>query len=402
MKISEVEEVLEDIRTGKPLILIDDEHRENEGDLFVAAERITPEAVNLMVQEARGLVCLTLTNARATELELPLMVSDKLNSARYGTAFTVSIDYKHGTTTGISVFDRFATLRAAVDPAVKPDDFARPGHIFPIRAQEGGVLIRTGQTEGSVDLCRIAGVAPVGVICEILNPDGTMARLPQLEKFAERLDLKIVSIENVIRYRLARENLVVEEACASLPTPYGVFQMRVFRDTLHNHEYAVLQSGEIDPEKPILVRAHSQCFTGDTFHSLRCDCGDQLRFSMKKIAQEGGLLLYFLDHEGRGIGLANKIKAYALQDQGLDTVEANLKLGFPADMRDYGVGAMILRSLGVRKMRLLTNNPKKLVSLKGYGLEVVEQIPVEIDPNEINHDYLKVKKEKMGHTLKKV
>ncbi len=400
MRISEVEDVLDDIKAGKPVIIVDDEDRENEGDFYVAAEKITPELVNFMAKEGRGLICLTLTNKRADELNLPLMVGD--NSSRYGTAFTVSIDYKIGTTTGISAYDRAATILAAVSDDVKPEDFARPGHIFPLRAKDGGVLVRAGQTEASVDLSRLAGLKPAGVICEIMNEDGSMARLPQLEKIAEKFDIKIISVANIIKYRLKNEILVEEVARAKLPTKYGNFEIAVFVDKVRGKENVALIAGEISEDKPALVRVHSMCLTGDTFGSKRCDCGDQLHTAMKRISKEGGVLLYLLEHEGRGIGLVNKIKAYALQDQGLDTVAANIKLGFKEDLRDYGIGAMILRKLGVRKMRLLTNNPKKLVSLKGYGLEVVEQIPIEIEPNEVNYDYLKTKKEKMGHKLKKI
>ncbi len=400
MKICEVEEVLEDIREGKPVILIDDEDRENEGDFYVAAEKITPETVNFMAKEGRGLICLTLTNKRAEELDLPFMVQS--NSSRYGTGFTVSIDYRFGTTTGISAHDRAATIKAAVDEKVKPTDFAKPGHIFPLRAKDGGVLVRTGQTEGSVDLSKIAGLYPAGVICEIMNDDGTMARLPELKKIAEKYDLKIISIANIIKYRLKKEILVEEAARANLPTRYGDFKIAAFVDKVKGETNVALISGKIDPEKPTLVRVHSVCLTGDTFGSLKCDCGSQLHTAMRKISKEGGVLLYMLTHEGRGIGIVNKIKAYALQDQGLDTIEANVKLGLKADLRDYGIGAMILRHLGVRKIRLITNNPKKLVSLSGYGLEIVEQVPIEVEPNKLNYDYLKTKKVKMGHSLKKV
>jgi 3,4-dihydroxy 2-butanone 4-phosphate synthase/GTP cyclohydrolase II len=400
MKICEVEEVLEDIREGKPVILIDDEDRENEGDFYVAAEKITPETVNFMAKEGRGLICLTLTNKRAEELELPFMVQS--NSSRYGTGFTVSIDYKFGTTTGISAHDRAATIKASVDEKVKPTDFAKPGHIFPLRAKDGGVLVRTGQTEGSVDLSKIAGLYPAGVICEIMNDDGTMARLPQLKKIAEKYDLKIISIANIIKYRLKKEILVEEAARANLPTRYGDFKIAAFVDKVKGETNVALIAGDINPEEPTLVRVHSVCLTGDTFGSLKCDCGSQLHTAMRKISKEGGVLLYMLTHEGRGIGIVNKIKAYALQDQGLDTIEANVKLGLKADLRDYGIGAMILRHLGVRKIRLMTNNPKKLVSLSGYGLEIIEQVPIEVEPNKLNYDYLKTKKIKMGHNLKKV
>ncbi len=402
MKISTVEDVLEDIRNGKPLIIVDDENRENEGDFYVAAEKVTPETINFMAKYGRGLICLSLTNKRADELELPLMANDTKNDSPYGTAFTISIDAKDGVTTGISAHDRAKTILKAISPDTKPYDLSRPGHIFPLRAKDGGVLERTGHTEASVDLSKIAGLYPAGVICEILNDDGTMARLPQLEKIAEKFNLKITSVEEIIKYRLKREILVEVVAESILPTKYGVFKIKVFEDKIRHHHHVALVSGEISENSPTLVRVHSMCLTGDIFGSKRCDCGEQLQVALKRIGKEGGVLLYFLEHEGRAIGLVNKIRAYALQDQGLDTVEANIKLGFKADLRDYGIGAMILRYLGVRKMRLLTNNPKKLISLKGYGLEVVKQIPIEVEPNDVNQNYLKTKKEKMGHILNKV
>ncbi len=393
-----IEEALEDIKQGKMVVVVDSEDRENEGDLVMAAEKITPEAVNFMASKARGLICVSITRERAEELKLSPMVVE--NTAPYKTAFTISVDAVDGITTGISAYDRALTIKKLADPRAKAEDFARPGHIFPIIARKGGVLERTGHTEASLDLARLAGLYPTGVMCEIMNEDGTMARLPQLQEFARKYGLKIVKIEDLVRYRMARESLVREVAKADLPTKYGHFTIHLFKDIIHGHEYVALVKGEINPEEPILVRAHSQCLTGDTFGSLRCDCGEQLHRSMEMIEKEGkGVVLYILDHEGRGIGLENKIKAYALQDQGLDTVEANRKLGFKPDERDFGMGAQVLRALGVRKMRLLTNNMRKFVALAGYGLEIVERVPIEIPPNRINRDYLKTKKEKLGHDL---
>ena len=393
-----IEEALEDIRQGKMVIVVDSEDRENEGDLVMAAEKVTPQAINFMASKAKGLICVSITKERAEELELPPMVVD--NTAPYKTAFTISVDAVEGTTTGISAYDRAITVKKLADPKAKAKDFARPGHIFPIIARKGGVLERTGHTEASLDLARLAGLYPAGVMCEIMNEDGTMARLPQLEEFAKKYGLKIVKIEDLVRYRMARESLVREVAKADLPTKYGHFTIHLFKDIIHGHEYVALVKGEIKPDEPVLVRAHSQCLTGDTFGSLRCDCGQQLHRSMEMIEKEGkGVILYILDHEGRGIGLENKIKAYALQDQGLDTVEANKKLGFKPDERDYGMGAQVLRALGVRKMRLLTNNIRKFVALAGYGLEIVERVPIEIPPNQVNKEYLKTKKEKLGHDL---
>ncbi len=401
MKLATVEEAIEEVRKGKPIIIVDDEDRENEGDLMVAAEKVSPEIINFMSKYGRGLICLAMTPERLDELQLPLMVSD--NTAPFQTAFTVSIDAKHGTTTGISAFDRAKTILTAIDPKTKPSDLARPGHIFPLRARSGGVLERAGQTEASVDLARLAGLYPAGVICEVMNEDGTMARMPQLQEFGKKHNIKILTVADLIKYRLKTERLVKKIEEAELPTKYGLFKIYVFEDKINNETHLALVAGKIKENEPVLVRAHSQCLTGDAFGSLRCDCGEQLHLSMKMIAQEGkGVILYILNHEGRGIGLVNKIKAYALQDKGEDTVEANKKLGFKADQRDYGIGAQILLSLGVRKIKLLTNNPRKFIGLSGYGLEIIERIPLEVPPNKINKDYLKTKKEKLGHILEMV
>lgn len=396
-----IEEAIECIRSGHLIIIVDDEDRENEGDLMVAAEKVTPEIINFMTKYGRGLICLPLTRERAEELDLDLMVHE--NTAPFGTAFTVSIDAREGVTTGISAYDRAKTILTVIDPKTKPEDLVRPGHIFPLQARDGGVLKRAGQTEAAVDLARLAGLKSAGVICEILNEDGTMARLPQLEEFSRRHKIPIITIADIIKYRLQHECLVRKIDEADMPTEFGQFRIFAFEDIIHHEHHVALVKGEIKGDEPVLVRAHSQCLTGDTFGSLRCDCGRQLREAMAIIEKEGkGVILYMLNHEGRGIGLTNKIKAYSLQDKGMDTVEANRRLGFRPDHRDYGIGAQILVALGVRKIRLLTNNPRKFIGLAGYGLEIVERVPIEIPPNEVNRRYLKSKKERMGHLLEMV
>jgi 3,4-dihydroxy 2-butanone 4-phosphate synthase/GTP cyclohydrolase II len=397
-KTASVETALEAVRAGRMIIIVDDEDRENEGDLMVAAEKITPEIVNFMARHGRGLICLPLTRERLEELQLPLMVNE--NTARFQTAFTVSIDAKEGVSTGISARDRARTVLAAIDPATKPDDLARPGHIFPLQALEGGVLARAGQTEASVDLARMAGLTPAGVICEVMNEDGSMARRPELEEVSRRFGIPILTIADLIRYRMNHETLVRKLEETDLPTSHGHFRLHVYEDVIRGEHHVALVKGDVAGGEPVLVRAHSQCLTGDTFGSARCDCGEQLRLSMEMIEKEGrGVVLYIMNHEGRGIGLANKIRAYAMQDKGADTVEANRKLGFKPDQRDYGIGAQILVALGIRRLRLITNNPRKFIGLAGYGLEIVERVPLEVPPNPCNLRYLKTKKEKMGHIL---
>ena len=395
-----IEDAVAAVKDGKIVIVVDDEDRENEGDLTVAAGKITPEVINFMARHGRGLICMPMTAERLEQLEIPLMVNQ--NTATYGTAFCVSIEGKKKVSTGISAADRAVTVQAAIDPNTKPSDLARPGHMFPLRARDGGVLVRAGQTEAAVDLARIAGLYPAGVICEIMNEDGTMARVPQLTKFAEEHGLLLVTISDLIRHRMRTETLVKRVATAGLPTDNGLFKIFAYKNQLNNETHVALVRGEIKDGKDVLVRVHSKCLTGDVFHSARCDCGEQLETAMFRIAKEERGVLLYLNQEGRGIGLANKIRAYELQDQGLDTVEANERLGFKADQRDYGIGAQILRDLGVRTMRLLTNNPRKFVGLQGYGLSISETLPLEIPASESTRRYLKTKKDKLGHRLSSV
>ena len=397
MAVSAIEEVIEDIQAGKMIILVDDEDRENEGDLCMAAEAVTDEAINFMATYGRGLICLTLSPDLVDRLRLPMMVSE--NKSPYGTGFTVSIEARTGVSTGISAADRARTIRVAVAKDAKPGDLVSPGHIFPLRAKQGGVLVRTGQTEGSVDLARLAGMTTAGVICEIMNDDGTMSRMPDLEKFATKHGLKIATIADLVAYRLRQDILVHRAAVARVPTEHaGEFTAIVYTNDVDEHHHLALVKGDLEKAERVLVRVHSECLTGDVFGSSRCDCGLQLNAAMRMIDQEGCGVILYMRQEGRGIGLINKLKAYHLQDsQGMDTVEANLKLGFKADLRDYGIGAQILRDLGIRKMALLTNNPKKIVGLEGYGIEVVARYPIEIISNPENRGYLQCKRDRMGH-----
>src|SRR5438093_7467157 len=395
-----MEDAVDAIRAGRMVIVVDDEDRENEGDLTIAAEKVTPQAIKFMARYGRGLICLSMTPERLDELEIPLMVSQ--NSTRFETAFCVPIDAKDRTTTGISAADRAVTVLAAIDPATRPTGLARPGHLALLRSRSGGVMVRAGQTEAAVDLSRMAGLYPAGVICEIMNEDGTMARVPQLSRFAKRHGLPLITIADLIKYRIRTESLVRRVASAKLPTDYGEFHVYAYENQVDSHTHIALVCGDISSGKDVLVRVHSSCLTGDVLHSIRCDCGAQLDVALKRIAAEGRGVLLYLNQEGRGIGLANKIRAYELQDEGFDTVEANERLGFKADQRDYGVGVQILRDLGVRSMRLLSNNPRKLVGIEGYGLSVSEWLPLEIPASESTRRYLKTKKEKLGHKLSSV
>jgi 3,4-dihydroxy 2-butanone 4-phosphate synthase/GTP cyclohydrolase II len=398
MPFASIEQALAEIKAGKFVLVVDDESRENEGDLIMAAEKVTPEAINFMAVHARGLICVPMTGERLDELGIPLMVTE--NTSAHTTAFTVSVEARHGVTTGISAKDRAVTIKALISPSSKPEDIARPGHIFPLRSRDGGVLVRAGHTETTVDLARLAGLYPAGVCCEIMNEDGSMARLPQLEQLAKKLNIIIVSVADLISYRRRHEKLVHLVIETRLPTPFGDFKALAYKSDIESGEHLALVMGDIKDGTPVLVRVHSECLTGDVFGSQRCDCGEQLDLAMKMVAGEKRGVILYMRQEGRGIGFHNKLCAYALQDKGLDTVEANLSLGFDADLRDYGIGAQILADLGLKEIRMLTNNPKKVVGLEGYGLKVVQTVPIIVAPNPHNRKYLETKQNKMGHILK--
>ena len=400
MSFAAIEDAVEDIRQGRMVIVVDDEDRENEGDLTIAAEKVTPEAINFMAKHGRGLICLPMTRERLNDLQIPLMVDD--NSSKFNTAFCVSIEAKQEVSTGISAADRAATVRVAIDPETRPRDLARPGHTFPLRAEDGGVLRRAGQTEAAVDLARMAGLYPAGVICEIMNEDGSMARVPELMEFAAEHGIKIINIADLIRYRLGTERFVKRVASPNLPTRFGDFTLHAYENEFDNKTHVALVMGDVADGEPVLVRVHSECLTGDAFFSARCDCGPQLETAMQRIADEGRGIVVYLRQEGRGIGLAHKLRAYELQDDGADTVEANEALGFQADQRDYGIGAQILSDLGAAQLKIMTNNPRKFVGLSGYRLEIVERVPIEIEPTETTRRYLETKKQKLGHDLTSV
>ncbi len=398
MALSPISEIIEDIKQGKFIILVDDEDRENEGDFIIAAEKITPEAINFMAKYGRGLICMPVIGSRLDELKIPIMVGE--NTERHGTAFTISIDAKvKGVTTGISAYDRAMTIQTVIDPAARPEDLARPGHIFPLRAREGGVLVRAGHTEATVDLAKMAGLYPAGVLVEIMNEDGSMARLPELREIARKLNIKMASIADLIAYRRRHEKLVHRVAEAILPTRFGEFKAIAYKSDTDIDQHLALVMGDLTGDTPVLVRMHSECLTGDVFHSMRCDCGEQMDMAMDMISQEGRGVIIYMRQEGRGIGFHNKLRAYELQDRGLDTVEANVKLGFAPDLRDYGIGAQIMADMGLNKVRLLSNNPKKVIGLQSYGIEVIETVPVVCAPNEYNRKYLETKENKMGHKL---